>query len=310
MSASAGFSPADRWAAREPKVVANIERVAPAVIGLQELTTARLDPACLNHGGLLSCTEQYETLATSLAAATTPYRIVRSDANAWVYTQKNAYVDSALFYDPTKVTLGASGFLSPRALLGSRWPSSLSDEAGVWAQLTTIPTGDQPARSFIAASIHLPAGDHAALRAEEAVSVGAFLDTQAKEADGSSMPVVLTGDFNDNGASTPGAGGLRLVAQGWFDSAATLNRSGIRFSTSNGTNGSDGVDPGYPVHATIHPSATSRIDYVMLRRSPYTYRYQNLVALAPGDRFDPRYQGSDHDMQVADIGIADPTPSQ
>jgi hypothetical protein len=42
--------------------------------------------------------------------------------------------------------------------------------------------------------------------------------------------------------------------------------------------------------------------------SPFTYRYADLVRLVPNStRFDTRYNGSDHNLQYAIVGLADPS---
>lgn len=308
ITASAGFSPQNQWAARLPRVVANIQSIHPDLIGLQELTTARVVPGCLNHGGGYQCQEQYQTLQDALRHTPIAYRNVREDANAWLYQQHGpVYVDSALFYNPGKLTVLESGFLSPRALLGSRWPTSATDEVGMWAKFATVPSTGRPSRVFYAASLHLPAGGPTVglIRSAEAAAAAAHMSAMAN-----GLPVVFTGDFNGNGAMDASAGSLRLRAAGYIDAAATTDRDGYYYSSSNGTNGSDGPDDGYPVHAQRHPYPTSRIDYIMIQNSPFTYRYRNEVRLVPHTTlFDRRYQGSDHNMQFAIVGIAGPVVS-
>ena len=58
--------------------------------------------------------------------------------------------------------------------------------------------------------------------------------------------------------------------------------------------------------AVLHPYPTSRIDYILLKNSPFTYRYDNVVHIADG-RFQSAFQGTDHNLQIAEIGIAAPT---
>ncbi|MBW4042588.1 MAG: hypothetical protein HIU86_10750 [Acidobacteria bacterium] len=305
VSASASFASQDRWANRLPRVVANIENVHPDLIGLQELTTARIVGGCLNHANTYNCVEQYQTLASALSGAAVPYRIARSDGNAWVYSNPG-YVDSALMYNPTKLKMLDSGFISPKAIMGSAWPSSFTNESGMWAEFTTVDPSGTPGRTFYAASIHLPAGNDGGVRAAEATAIAHFMDAKAQRPDGTSVPIVFVGDFNAFGAWDAHGGNLRLLADGYTDAAATMNRTNLRYSTSNGSNGSDGPDAGYPVHAVAHPYPTSRIDYIMVKNSPYVYSYRNLVRTVSGNRFDTRYQGSDHNMQLATIGIGDP----
>ncbi|MGT2425116.1 endonuclease/exonuclease/phosphatase family protein [Amnibacterium kyonggiense] len=310
ITASSAFQQ-NTWATRLPKVVANIESLHPALLGLQELTTARVDPKCLNPRGSFPCTEQYQTLERALQSAAVPYRFARDDANAWLYTRSGSvYVDSALVYDPSRLTVEQSGFISPKTLVGSAWPSSMADEAGMWARFRTVPTGDEPARSFYAVSIHLPAGSNGTVRMKEAAAVASFMDAKAKQADGTSLPVVVTGDFNAYGALDPLGGSLRLLAAGYVDTAAVSDRTGMRYSTSNSTNGVDAVDDGYPAHVEQHPYPTSRIDYIMIKNSPHLFSYQNVVRAGVKGLMQAAYQGSDHNLQLATIGIGDPVPSR
>ncbi len=313
ISASARYSRENRWDARLPKVVANVEDLHPDAIGFQELGTSYVDPTCRNpHVGVFACEEQYQTLQSALGTAsstvTTTYRNVRPDANAYKFQQDQAgndnFVDSAIFYNPAKVQLVDSGFLSPRAIVGAAWPKSYQDEAGVWAVLRTIATPTAPARSFLMASIHMPASGSnvSTVRRAEGAELATWLDAKAKAEGG--LPVVLTGDFNADGVTDGNAANLRLIADGYHDAAATANRNSIRWCTSNLTNGPDGTDPGYPEHAAPHPHWASRIDYIMLKGAVST-RYRNEIRLT-GSLFDTRYQGSDHNLQLASIGIQDP----
>ncbi len=135
-----------------------------------------------------------------------------------------------------------------------------------------------------------------------------WIDDKATQPDGTHVPVVFVGDFNGNGASDANAGSLQLRHLGYIDAGATTNRGGYYYSSSNGIERHRRADDGYPVHAVKHPYPTSRIDYIMLKNSPFTYGYRNEVRLDPGTTlFDTRYQGSDHNLQLANIGIADPS---
>jgi hypothetical protein len=330
ISATQSFSTANRWAARLPKVAANIENLKPDVIGFQELGTSRVDPACRNSPshmamGVYDCTEQYQTLQSKLASAATPYRNARPDANAYVYQQAAAgnpvnYVDSSIFFRADRVALVDSGFISPRAIMGSQWPSSYTDEAGVWAEFQTK---DASARRFLVASIHMPAGgtkddpDVSTVRRNEGAKLATWLDAKAAALGAAAgvgpLPIVATGDFNGNEVSDTDAAGLRMLADGYTDAAATLDRNDIRWASDNLTNGPDAVDAGYPKTAIPHLHIASRIDYVMLKGGITTSRYRNEIrytTASTGKRtFVSAYQGSDHNMQLAWLGIPDPKQS-
>jgi hypothetical protein len=103
-----------------------------------------------------------------------------------------------------------------------------------------------------------------------------------------------------------------FVAAGWMDAAAVSAkhlRTGMKVSTSNGSGPQDGVDPGYGSKPIRRPYETSRIDYILLRNSPHTYRYANVLRVDSHGRFIKSQQGTDHNMQLATIGIGDPVPT-
>ncbi|MDH2442873.1 endonuclease/exonuclease/phosphatase family protein [Amnibacterium sp. CER49] len=323
LPASSGMSPVNRWLSRLPRIVRTVEAARPALIGFQELDTARSTTGCHVHhenGQWVYCPEQYNdleaALATRSAAVPVPYRIADPTANAAVWaeqqTGQRAVIDSQLFYDPARLAVVRTGFISPDLDLKVPGYDAVTggDRLGAWGVFRTLVNGQPVGRAFLAATIHLPAGDTAAAaaaRKAEADLLGPWLDAKALQADGTSLPIVLTGDFNSFGAWDPQAGNLSFVRQGWFDAAATPNRSvaGMRLSTANATNGAGGVDDGYPDRLVMHQYPTSRIDYILVKGSPHTYAYANVVHTA-GGVFVKDYQGSDHNLQLATIGIADP----
>lgn len=321
IAASAGFHTQNQWTARLPRVVANLENLHPDVVGFQELGTSRVDPSCRNsptdmNKGIYDCQEQYQTLANAVGTAsstvTTVYRNVRDDTNAYQYQQgiSSGIVDSSIFYNPSKVTLVDSYFISPATIMGSAWPSDYGDEAGVWAEFQLT---DGSARRFLMASIHMPAGgtDVERVRHDEGAAIAAWMDQKASALGG--LPVVITGDFNGDGVTDPQAANLQMLADGYTDAAATSDRGDIRWATDNLTNGPDGVDPGYPVTAVPHLHWAGRIDYLMLKGGITSSKYRNEIRYTIDSdgtkRFVPGYQGSDHNMQLAWLGIPDPAQS-
>lgn len=302
LPATQEFSPGNRWDQRMPRVVANVEQAAPALIGFQELGTS-VDPvACPVYA---ACLTQYEQLAAALLDRPVRYVNVRPDARAYrlMVLRDSGYIDSMLFYDPARLTPLASGF----------WRSTYGGPVGTWAELEVKASG----RRFLASSIHFPIGSTAELARQRTASAGElvrFLDGKAATLEpGVVLPVVQIGDFN---AFAPYdlrhptwavAPSLVYRAAGYVDAAATVHRTGMMWSTANLMNGTGGTDPGYPVTAVIHPHPTSRIDYILVKGSPYSYGYANLARVVDG-RFVRSLQGSDHNLQLATIGITDPAP--
>lgn len=323
ISSTSKFSSGNQWSNRLPKVVRQLQKLAPAVVGFQELGTSRVDPACRNSPaemtqGVYRCKEQYEDLADAVAdvssTVTTPYRVVRDDANAYNYQQqdmsKGDFVDSTIFYDPSAVSVVSSGFISPKAIMKTAWPSSYADEAGMWAEFRT---NDGDGRRFLMASIHMPASgaNLAAVQRAEGRQIAAWMSEKAAALGG--IPVIITGDFNADGVVTRDAANLQMVAAGYTDAAATLDRTDIRWCTSNVTNGPDGADVGYPRTAVPHQYTASRIDYIMLKGGIASTRYRNELPLTRTSDgrlvFDSALQGSDHNMQVASLTIPGPAQS-
>jgi endonuclease/exonuclease/phosphatase family metal-dependent hydrolase len=157
---------------------------------------------------------------------------------------------------------------------------------------------------FLAAAVHLTVGSSAAIlenRQQEATALAKYLDAKAVT-DAGVLPIVVVGDFNSYAPTDAKAPSTVFMNQGYFDAAATMNRTGWRYGTSNASNGTGAADDGYPVHAVMHPYPTSRIDYILLKGSPFTYRYANVTHIAGGS-FQDEFQGSDHNLQLAEIGI-------
>lgn len=316
--ASANYSAANRWANRIDGVVATIQASRPDLLGVQELGTTRMVRGCLisrnADGSLRYCEEQYNTLAARLrSGVATPYRIADPTANAFVSQQERATgelatAESHLFYNPAKLTVVRAGFVSPTYTLGVPWNRAVvgADRIGSWAVFRINSSG----REFVASSIHLTVGNgpiEAANRQQEAAALARWLDGKAKAyaPAGQTLPVVVIGDLNSRSALEDTAGAVVFRRLGYIDAASARSRSGWFWNTSNMDNGSGGSDPGYPVRAQPHKYPGSRIDYIMVKDSPYPVRYANVVRVA-GGRFQPEFRGSDHNLQFAILGIGDP----
>ena len=251
--ASAGFTSAHQWANRLPKVVDTIESSHPDLFGAEELDTTRIDSSCVVHmstGVPQFCTEQYNTLADELADASTPYRMAATNANEFIRNEELAHsgtavVDSHLFYNPAVLSVVDSGYFSPKWDLHVPWDKATigDDRGGSWAVFQVVATG----KEFVAAAVHFTVGDSAAIlqnRQQEAAALATYLDAKAAT-DAGTLPIVLVGDFNSYAPSDAKAPSTVLIGKGYFDAAATMNRSGWRWGTSNAGNGTGGTDPGY-----------------------------------------------------------------
>lgn len=314
VGASKGFSAIDRWAARKPRVVATIEQAHPDLLTTAELSTSLVRPCISGNDPAADiwCTSDamVSDLADQLATGARPYALATPDAYRLVHLEmlqhpewNNAVTAGAhILYDPSRLHLEASGFVSPVLDLAVPfWPTTIADRWVSWARFTML---DGTNRRFIAVASHFPVGTSAelvALRAEEATRLIAYLDRLNTE----HLPVVVTGDMNADPVRQPNAAPTAFIRAGYVDAAATTNRTGIQYGTQNSGNGNDGPDDGYPRHVRPRTVPASRIDFILLQHSPNTFGYANVLALN-GTAFVPAYQGSDHNLQLATIGIGPP----
>lgn len=314
-ASSAGFTPANRWDARLPRIVKTIEASHPDLLATAELATQLVAPCPQgNHPAAhQSCVgeTQYTQLANALAAGSTPYALATADAYQAVHAEMardgrrwdGAVTDGAhLFYNPARMTLLEHGYISPALdLKMSDWTPKLGDRWSSWAEFRLT---DGSKRAFLAVATHFPVGrtaDVIAIRHEESVRLSAYLDRLAK-----GLPIVFAGDLNADSVRDPRPASTTFIDDGYLDAGATPNRAGIRWSTSNATNGSGGADPGYPRLAIEHAYPTSRIDYIMVKGRAATFGYENIVRVA-GTRFLPGWQGTDHNLQLARLGLGNRT---
>lgn len=313
VSSTARFSSANRWSARLPRVVRTIRRAAPDLLLTAELASNLLT-SCRNHPYRAKptwCTNrtQYASLRDRLASGPgIRYRLATNDAYPRVIRSmvanprwnRRITAGAHIFYNPARLTLQQRGYISPALTLGLEkrgWTPSVTEDRWIsWARFRVRATG----AVVYAVAAHFPVGRSSrmvALRALEAKALVAKLRGIT-----GSKPVILGGDLNADAARDPRPAATTFVRAGFFDAAATVRRTNMRYSTAK-SGRQDGADPGYPVHPTRRPYPTSRIDYLLVKNSPHTYSYANVLNLLPDGRFDPRYRGSDHNLQLATIGI-------
>ena len=324
VGATAGFSTTNQWAQRAPRAAAYINRANPDLLMTAELATNKLG-SCQNHpylGQPYACrsTTQVADLARRLKnlkiADSDAYDRVLDEMNSSKTWNGNVTNGSHVFYNPAKMTLLDWGYISPGLAPGVHfgkvtglgvpgWTNSAvkGDRWFTWAkfQLTN-------GRQFFAVAGHMPVGESSTVvkvRAEEARMLVPVLDRLA-----GNLPMVLGADMNGDATRDPKPAQVSFISKGWFDAAAVPAkklRSNMKVSTANGSGKQIGAkDPGYGSKPVRHPYETSRIDYILLRNSPYTFGYTNVLYLHPNGTFIKSLQGTDHNMQLATIGIGDP----
>ena len=326
VEATAKFTAHDRWAARAPRVAAAIELADPDLLLTAELSTGLVRTGCVNSVAKNTFPCEADTQYRDLANRLPDLKLADGDAYQRVIeamrmssTFNGATTSGAhIFYNPDKLTLEDHGFYSPAGTrdfadvegLGvSPWnPRSAVgvDRWLSWAKFRIAGSG----REFYAVAAHLPVGSSslvAGTRVQEVTKLIAAIQRRA-----GNLPIVFGGDMNSDAVRNAQPTQPVFMRAGWFDAAAVPSkhlRTGMKVSTANGSGAQDGADPGYGSKPVSHPYETSRIDYILLKNSPYTYRYANVLRLHANGTFIKSLQGTDHNMQLATIGIGDPVPA-
>jgi exonuclease III len=275
------------WKDRRLKVQKNILASGVSLLGLQEVNTS--------DAGLGNGKRQWEDLHDLLR----PSGWAIANPPSGYPLQPNATNGAHLFYQRSELEVLDGGFVSPRSTPGISWPSGLTDRLWSWAQFRSLKTG----ATFWAASVHLPVddsgNDRSKLRVAVAKSVDAFLSRRAGNA-----PVVILGDLNSTiRKSTTGADNALRIA-GYYDAASAVKRSNEKFPTVNSVGQLDNLKVGgFPYTPYKASHGGTRIDYIMVKNAPGSARYVNQLILTPTGKFDRGYQGSDHNLQWAELGL-------
>lgn len=311
-TATEHFSTTNQWKARKARIAKTVLASKADLFLTSELDTHRIDAKCVNHwkntkGPHSYCETALSDLVSLLDSGPKPLKAATGDAYKQVlkvsadHPSLGGKITSGaqIFYDPAKMTLESHGFLSPALDLGIR-QSGVQDRWWSWAKFKLV-----SGREFYAVAVHLPAMNSgtnmSALHAAVTTAAAAYL----ARLNSANLPVVIGGDFNSDPIRNARPATAILVNTGYTDAAAAPKRAGARYATFNGHNGGGGVDPGYPVTAVPHRYNTSRIDFILTHGNATSYSYKNVLHI-DGNRFQKSYQGSDHNLQLASIGIGDP----
>ncbi|MGY1703769.1 fibronectin type III domain-containing protein [Geodermatophilus sp. SYSU D00697] len=289
---SSAALPGRTWRDRRLAVAAGIARSGAAVVAVQELTGA--------DAGLGNGTKQWEDLRDLLARpGYGGYALATTGMPPARVGVPRTTVGDHLFYRPDLVTREAAGLVSPRHDLRVAWTSSALDHFSAWGRFRVRTSG----RPFYAVSVHLPVDvatpdDQRALRVRIVSAIEGFVAAKAGR-----LPIVLAGDLNSHVAKTPNGPETWLRTRGYYDAAASLSRANDRVHTANSPGQVDNLaTPGFPSRPHLAKYTAQRIDYIMVKNSPGSWRYVNQLVLVEG-LFDRRYQGSDHNLQWAEVGI-------
>jgi endonuclease/exonuclease/phosphatase family metal-dependent hydrolase len=250
------------WAARMPVIAQNIANRGLDVLALQETG--------LNGIGATDLANRLGTLTGH------PWMVASTGPQS---------AEGRIIYDASKYVLNGSGRLNDYSPYGQTIHSyRTGDEINLpWARLTAIGS----TRSFVVVSVHFApsnvSGPNAQANRENGATARAVLAALAGLSD-SSEPAVIAGDFaggygvwGDQNPAQP-----VLVRSGWWDSMASLSRSGVNYSTVNKL---------APQAST--PAVAGRADGIFLRGIHGSLQYQNVANYyMPGTHTPP----SDHNL--------------
>jgi hypothetical protein len=273
--------PGYRWKDRRTKVAAGIVASGASVVTTAELTTA--------DAGLGTGVTQVQDLANLLKPH--GYALANQPGPAGTNATKGAHI----FYQPSLMTRLGGGMISPKAI-GVAWPKGLTLRYDSWAKFSLRSTGTV----FYVVAVHLPADSgstsYRSLRVAEAEALDAFISAKA-----GMHTVVVAGDFNSTFLTTGTDPAIALRARGYYDTSSASTRTNRRISTTNITRQVDNLSvPGYPTRPYVYQYPAPRIDYILAKNASGSRDYVNQVILS-GGKFDPRYQGSDHNLQSVDV---------
>lgn len=181
-----------------------------------------------------------------------------------------------IFYNPAKLTLRKQGYLSGVKDYRT-YPASTAKTTSIpWAAFSTK---DQPNRRFLVVAAHfaLPSASYGSvakkgLLGDNAAQLVTALDQLvAADSDLRGIPVVLGGDLNDHRYPENETDGAQptLVRAGFYDSSASLRRSGTDKPTYNS------FKP--PADQLSDPNRDGlRIDYLMTRGISGSLEFTNV----------------------------------
>ena len=273
------------WKDRRSKVKNNIVASGAPLLGLQEINTA--------DAGVGNGKEQWEDLLGLLGSGWA----IANDPDDYDMPS-NSTNGAHLYYKPAVLDVLDGGFVSPREE-GISWPSAIKDRHWSWARFQVKATGAE----FYAASVHLPVDDDGNNRQTLRVAIAKQINSMLSAKAGS-LPIVILGDLNSTVLKSSTGADMTFRAAGYYDAASALKRTNYRYATVNHVGQIDNLSAkGYPYTPYKNAHVGSRIDYVMVKNSPGSAEYMNQMILTSTGKFDRNYQGSDHNLQWAEIGI-------
>jgi endonuclease/exonuclease/phosphatase family metal-dependent hydrolase len=254
------------WAKRMPRIARNIASHGLGVVALQETMST-------NGSGVAS-------------------RLTGLTGHTWKVAPTGRS-EGRILYDSRRFSLTGSGILNDHSPSNQRIVSYRTGRVIPlpWARLR--PAGSS--KTFVVVSIHFaPSASASPPSAKSNKQTGASARAvlaALNKVSRSSEPAVLAGDFAGGYGrwGDPNPAQPTLVRSGWWDSMASLRKSGVRFSTVNRR-----------TRQVASAAIAGRADGIFLRGIHGSTRYQNVANFfMPGTRVPP----SDHNLVLADFRV-------
>lgn len=268
------------WTTRVTALSSVIEAAAPDVLTALEAS---------GPSGSTANKEAYQDLDAHLGTL----RLTNENAAPTGTTEAG----TRIFYNPAKLTLRKQGYL-----LGVKdyrtYPASTAKTTSIpWAAFSPK---DQPNRRFLVVAAHfaLPSASYGAgakkglLGNNSAQLLVALDELVAGNSEMKGIPVVLGGDLNDHRYPENESDGAQptLVRAGFYDSSASLHRSGTDKPTYNGFRG--------PADQSSDPNRDGlRIDYLLTKGISGSLDFTNVWN--PGTPV----QASDHNLIATTVRL-------
>ena len=299
--------PAPAWDERRERVARTIVEAGVDVVGLQEATHQPTTHAKTQFLDLQQLTAPYGFVSPAYTAASDLCRWSAEDPHPCTHTTGLIFNRRTVRQVEAPNRTASAGTLPASAIVTGLTADSASRKV-TWAYLSRIDGGGP----FLAISLHTSTlKDQANEESRVALGheLGRWVERMNVEDRMAGGPAGLMADLNSYRRRQHGGIQQVLVNEGWTDAAQAPSRRNVQYSTINYNPLLDVGEQGFPRSpyvfriSTRHPQLdATRIDYVMFWGPGFTVLdYEVVIRLQPDGSFDPRYQGSDHQMVRATL---------
>jgi endonuclease/exonuclease/phosphatase family metal-dependent hydrolase len=289
------------WQVRREKVQRTLLESGADVLALTEVTQHDVGGRTQREDVTQLLSSSYAPLIPNVDQCVRP-----RDAGGQLSGPNPCTHSTAIYFNPARArqapsTTGqpASGRILASTVASNLSPAGGSREVGF---AMVQPTVGLP---FLLIAVHLPTEKTTLGEADRQAFASAVTEWGTQVARNAGYPnaaMVLAGDLNSYAVRQPKGAQWILSRNGWSDTYAGPVRwkLGGRFATINVTPATREAQ-GFPLRPFryVAKREPTRIDYVFLHGSLTLVGYATVVQLLPDGRFDPAYQGSDHNMVLA-----------